>query len=851
MRDSITVLSHSTNPLAKTWKADGTVSPYADGKYFSVKQIQIDSIQDLSRILTKLETRTKSCVIRGTYLGEEKSREIDLEHNYGKARRILDVYEDKPHHWILVEVDNFEPLTCDPVIDPVGAIEEFISMSLPDCFHMRSYHWQLSNSAGHTKHTGKLKAHVWFWLGQTYTSEQLRQWALSLDLALDRSVLNPVQVHYTSAPIFEDDVDDPVPVRSGFVDGLIGDEVPLLIDDEVLSAAVISGGKSKSERLSAIAQKDPRARMLYDRGMVKSVGRQGELRITCPREAEHTGDGGESSTVYYLPNTGGYEQGHFVCKHAHCADVPQGLFDMALGFDEFEELTESDEIEVEKIKKKVKGNSKTEISKLLSSNFDTTDLANAKRLLKAFQGKVVYCTGKPFAWVGTHWSSDVGQAYILATRLSSIIIKDAEACIGESKKYTGEKREALEKQAKALYKWAAQSEMKGTFEAAMSIVSKMLEEPVSKFDSNPYLRNARNCTIDLRTMEMLPHNKDDFITYVDEYDYEPGRFSKLFWEILLQVTLEDNSYLVEGRADVAKFIMRWFGYCMTGLTREQVMAIFWGGGSNGKSSIIDIMTRVMRSTSGTAAPGLLMGGGRDRHPTEIAHLMGKRLVVAHETSEGASLNEAFVKQATGGDVLTARRMRTDFFEFNPTHKILLLTNHKPVIKSQDEGIWRRMSVVPHNARFGTAEEVLSGKATHLKDLTVPERLSQEAEAIYCMVVDAAHDYLANGLNPPDAVRLASLQYKEAQDRIKNFIDECCEVDSEARVALSGDFGSLYPAYQAWCKESGFMALGKIKFLDDVFRVLPNLTKKQGKQNAVDGGRNKVTWIEGLKLANNV
>lgn len=851
MRDSITVLSHATNPLAKTWKSDGTITPYADGKYFTLKQVSIDSVSDLSRILTKLETRTKSCVIRGTYLGEEKSREIDLEHNYGKVRRILDVYEDKPHHWVLIEIDNFEPLTVDPMVDPVGAIEEFVSMSLPDCFHMRSYHWQLSNSAGHAKHVGKLKAHVWFWLDQAYTSEQLRQWAIALDLELDKSVLNPVQVHYTSAPIFDDGVEDPVSLRSGFVDGLIGDEVDLVIGDEVLSAATVSGGKSKSERLSAIAHKDPRARMLYDRDMVKSVGRQGELRITCPRESEHSGEGGESSTVYYLPNTGGYEKGHFVCKHDHCSGVPQGLFDLALGYDDFDVVDEANEVEVDKIKKKVKGNSKTEISKLIQAQFKTTDQSNAVRLITMLAGKVIYNDGRPYTWSGKHWSTESNDAYVLSTRLSSIIKREAEGCIGEAKKFVGEKRERLEIEAKALFKWASQSEMKGTFEGAMSIVKNSLNVNAGVFDLDPHLINCDNGTFDIRTCSLKPHDKNDFITSVSKFEYTKGKRSEVFYKVLMQVCCEDVEYMVTGQAPLTDFMLRLFGYCMSGLTREQVMAICFGGGRNGKSTIIDAVLGVMGALGGTAAPGLLMGSSKDRHPTEVADLAGKRLVVAHETAEGAALNEAFVKQATGSDKLKARFMRGDFFEFIPTHKILMLTNHKPQVKSQDEGIWRRLLVIPFFAKFGTPEEVATGLATHVRDLSTPELLACEADGIFSMLLDASHDYYVNGLNPPDSVKLASLQYKEAQDRMKNFIEECCEIDPTAKIALSGDFGALYPAYQSWCKESGFMALGKIKMLDEIFRVLPSLSKKQGKQNRIDGGRNKVTWIEGLKLVNDV
>ena len=329
--DILTILKHPTNLLAKTWLADGSVKAYDNAKYFIHKEVAIENIGALSALLSALERDAKACVIRGGYVGHDKAAELDPEYRRGSVRRIADLFEDVPHHWMLVEIDNFEPLCSDPVAQPMLAIEEFIGASLPDCFQGAAYHWQLSNSAGHSKNVGKLKAHVWFWLATPYTSEQLKAWATAFGLALDKSVFNVVQIHYTAAPMFEEGVVDPILVRSGFVPGLIGDNVELEIDAGLLASANAGTQGSRHQRLLEVADNDPIAQRLADCNLIKSVGKKGELFIECPLSENHTQESGATATVYYPAHTGGYANGAFVCQHAHCRDVAQSVFLSKIG----------------------------------------------------------------------------------------------------------------------------------------------------------------------------------------------------------------------------------------------------------------------------------------------------------------------------------------------------------------------------------------------------------------------------------------------------------------------------------------------------------------------------------------
>ncbi|TAN29575.1 MAG: hypothetical protein EPN31_06205 [Castellaniella sp.] len=332
MTDTLTILRHQSNLLAKTWRADGTIAAYDQAKFFTQSSVPLAGIADLSAQLAQLQDDPHACVIRGAYLGDDHAAEVGLAPEHGRVRRLLELFDDTPHHWVLVEVDDFQPLTADPVRDPVPAIDEYIATCLPECFQGAAYHWQLSNSAGHATKGGVLKVHIWFWLATPYTSAQLKAWVKTIAIALDDSVLNPVQVHYTAAPVFEPGVVDPVPVRSGFVSGLLDDAVTLTIDQATLDQAQALRPRQRGD---LVAVDDPVASLLIDQGRVLGESRDGGLIITCPWEDEHTSDTtGTDATVWFPAGTGGYDRGHFKCLHAHCADRLDIEFFAAIGYQE-------------------------------------------------------------------------------------------------------------------------------------------------------------------------------------------------------------------------------------------------------------------------------------------------------------------------------------------------------------------------------------------------------------------------------------------------------------------------------------------------------------------------------------
>ena len=833
MSDFLWVLTHPTNNVTKTWKADGTIEAYGDPKNFIGKEQPVSDIRGLSARLSELEEKPRACVIRGKYKGESHAMLAEPEDaKKGRVLRRKSVHDDVPHHWVLIDIDNYTPFDYDPMLEPVGAIDEFIALNLPPCFHGASYHWQLSSSAGHpSKGFSKLKAHAWFWLETPYTSSQLRTWANATNFKADKALFDTIQVHYTATPLFEDGVSNPFKVRSGFREGEFGDTVGLVIDANILSAAHDGGAPlSRHQKLLEVLSSDPVVDMLYAKNKVKAKRPDGGINIECPRSDQHTGDSGESSTIYYAAHTGGHKNGSFVCLHEHCRSVRQSLFLDALGFDDaagvFEDITCTET-------KRTRG--------VPEAKHLCTDQANANRIVAAFKTKIMVVSDRWYAWDGKRWKPDDGEAMIKGMNLSRIISKEADAWHGKRTKNDDEKQKN-QKIAEALRGWSKKSEMSGTINAALGMAKKVLAVEAEDIDSHPWLFNVANGTIDLRTGTLGPHDPADLITKLSDVKYDADAQCPSFEAVLLRVTRE------EGRDSfpVAKFKKRWFGYNLTGSTREQKFVVHYGNGRNGKSTILDAIADVMGDYAGTAAPGLMMLSDKGRHPTEIADLFGRRMVTAHESGEGGALREDFIKQATGGDRLKARYMNKDFFEFSPTHKLQLLTNHKPTIKGQDEGIWRRVLLIPYAAKFGSEEEVAAGIAHYVRDTGIAERLQHEKVGILAWLVAGAVEWYRDGLNPPDVVTSASKGYQSEQDRVLQFTEETCEVDPEFNCYLTnGDHAGIYLTYSRWCKLGGIHPLSKINFLSGLERVVPHFRKEE-KRVTDDGRRRKVTVLFGLR-----
>lgn len=264
--DTLTILTSAGPRLTKVWDAAvGRIEPYESAKQVSVKERLVTNIFELGALLDELEGERNSCIIRGKFIGHAAAtelypQEIEQERKRGKVLEVPKAgytlrrktfFKDRALHFCYFDIDGYRPEGIDPVLDPVGAIEQYISSQLPTCFQGVTYHWQLSSGAGHPDHIGKLKAHIAFWLTTPYTGDDLEAWVRALGLPIDISVFRTVQPNYTAAPLFINGAVDPVPVRSGLCQGWASDEVDLTIDPVVLVRA-------KAERKERTQMVDPR-----------------------------------------------------------------------------------------------------------------------------------------------------------------------------------------------------------------------------------------------------------------------------------------------------------------------------------------------------------------------------------------------------------------------------------------------------------------------------------------------------------------------------------------------------------------------------------------------------------------
>lgn len=317
----------------------------------------------------------------------------------------------------------------------------------------------------------------------------------------------------------------------------------------------------------------------------------------------------------------------------------------------------------------------------------------------------------------------------------------------------------------------------------------LLIDPAA-FDSDPMVLSTPDGYIDLHDGSWHAPDKRKMLsktiaTTVDNTADCP------IWKEFLEQTFEGDTDLIE-------YIQKAVGYSLTGSTSEQVMFILIGDGSNGKSVFNETLTRLMGSYAATMkANSLSLKQNAGGASSDIARLDGIRFVAANESNKGVRLDEALVKELTGGDRMTARELYKSEFEFTPQFKIWLSTNSKPVIRGMDTGIWRRMRVIPFNHR------VLGDQV----DQDLGKKLLAEGTGILNWALEGLKMWQKDGLVAPRAVKDAGCEYRSEMDVVQNFLDDMCERSDYAYVPRS----EVYPAYKEWATEGNEFLMRKSEF----------------------------------------
>jgi len=342
------------------------------------------------------------------------------------------------------------------------------------------------------------------------------------------------------------------------------------------------------------------------------------------------------------------------------------------------------------------------------------------------------------------------------------------------------------KRAARLNRYAAHAQTTRGLDAMLRELQAVRGVPASleDFDRHPDLMACLNGVVNLRTGRLQDHDPELLLTRRVEFAYDPAARAPR-WARFLEEVFPDHRAL-------PAYMKRLVGYGITGNTTEQCFVVHYGTGANGKSIFTDTLTEVFREVSVTTAFSTFEDRASGGIPNDIAALKGARLVFAAEGEQGRPMAESMLKRITGRDLISARFMRKEFFEFRPTFLLMLATNFKPSFKGQDEGLWRRVKLIPWERYFKPAE----------RDHRLGDTLLGEAQGILTWSVEGAREWYARGLGDPDVVQTGTAEYRATSDVLEGFLPGVYVADEGSQIEAK----TLFTAFQAYADEGNFLDL---------------------------------------------
>ena len=333
---------------------------------------------------------------------------------------------------------------------------------------------------------------------------------------------------------------------------------------------------------------------------------------------------------------------------------------------------------------------------------------------------------------------------------------------------------------KAIAGHAMKSESGNRIKAMISLAKSEVPITPEQLDQNPWLLTCINGTIDLKTGEKMKHQRGHFITQLVPVEFDKDALCSK-WHSFLDRIMGGNDNLIS-------FLQRAVGYSLTGENTEQCMFILYGSGANGKSTFLQTLNFILGDYSKQTPTETLLVKQKGAIPNDVARLKGARFVTASEAESGQKFAESLIKQMTGGDTISARFLHQEWFDFQPTHKLFLGTNHKPVINGTDHAIWRRIKLVPFEVTIPENE----------RDRFLLDKLREESAGILSWAVRGCCEWQKKGLGIPDEVKEATETYRGEMDALAEFLKDCCVTGSSFKVSSR----DLYGAYTAWCERNG-------------------------------------------------
>lgn len=404
-----------------------------------------------------------------------------------------------------------------------------------------------------------------------------------------------------------------------------------------------------------------------------------------------------------------------------------------------------------------------------------TDVGLARRLVQESKGSLRYCREQRnwMSWKGSHWGSDDGLGASLVAK------KVSDSLWNEMAELPSNLRTLV-------VSFVKQSSSSRAIDAACKLARSEPGIAVSatELDTPVYMLNCGNGVLNLETAELLPHAPERLLTHLAGVNFEPKANAPRFKKFIAEVTLGD--------VELAGFLQRSCGLALSADVSEHALWIHFGAGSNGKSTLLTVLSELLGTYAGPAPLDMLLVKGRSKEQEcQFASLAGKRLVTTVETDAGVRLSEATTKLLTGGDTLLARKLYEQAWPLIPSWKLHLACNHKPLVRGTDTGIWRRIKLIPWLAQFEAEKQ-----NKNLKD-----ELRSELPGILNWCLVGFLDWRATGLVSPASVNAASKEYRGECDVLGQWMDDCCTPKSERSSAVA-EVGALYHSYRAWTENRG-------------------------------------------------
>ncbi len=423
---------------------------------------------------------------------------------------------------------------------------------------------------------------------------------------------------------------------------------------------------------------------------------------------------------------------------------------------------------------------------------DMNDFGNANRLIHRHGDDMLFVRDIGwFIWDRTRWNHETGsdEAIKRAHLTARAIVSEVHALKDRGDKYVD--------RAGLLARHAVASGNQAKTHAMLAAAAVYKSQRIEALDSDPFLLASPGGTIRLASQcSMRENRRDDLMTRSLGTAYREGAQCPI-WEKFLIDIMPD--------ADMRAFLQRICGYCLTASTSEQAFFIFWGSGKNGKSTFVDAIREVMGDYAINSPVSTFLakrdGNSGSEASPDLARLPGARLVTAAEPPEGARLDEAKIKEMSGGELMTARHLNQGFFDFKPVFKAVISTNHRPSIRGADHGIWRRVRLVPFTVQI----------PDNKVDRDLGNKLRKEREGILQWMITGAEDWFQQGLNPPKQAIAAVEDYRASEDPVGEFLKARCELPGDMPDPSTGrpyEIGAkaLRAAYKAWCDEEGLEPL---------------------------------------------